>query len=215
MENYEINQQAATQSKTPKETVSFWSYLGMILLFSIPVIGWIVCIVFMFAPKNKSKKNYARAAMTWMVLQLISLVLVLSLAISLIGAMLLPTINDALGTNFQSIHEVLDMSVDALAGDYTGMIIHFRPQLLEMMGEEYAAFLDELASGDYKDLFKQFKNEQYNEILNDLQNGKYPKLTATLKPEDYALVIQELESVANGEPSEIIDQIRSIAPPIF
>ena len=41
--------------------ISAWGYLGYELLFMIPIIGFILLIVFSFAPANKNVKNFARS----------------------------------------------------------------------------------------------------------------------------------------------------------
>ena len=48
-----------------KEPASLGAFFGLIVLFSIPIIGWIACIILAFAPKNKNIKNYARAKLIW------------------------------------------------------------------------------------------------------------------------------------------------------
>ena len=46
-------------------------YFGMMLLFAVPVIGWILCLVTAFTNKNPSKKNFAKAMIIWLVIGLI------------------------------------------------------------------------------------------------------------------------------------------------
>lgn len=41
------------------------AFLGFEFLFSLPLIGWILCIIMSFAPKNKNLKNFARAKLIW------------------------------------------------------------------------------------------------------------------------------------------------------
>ena len=55
----------AVAPEPKNETVGFWTYFGLSALFALPVVGLIAAIVFAFAPKNKSLKNYARVMMTW------------------------------------------------------------------------------------------------------------------------------------------------------
>ena len=43
----------------------------MMLLFAVPVIGWILCLVTAFTNKNPSKKNFAKAMIIWLVIGLI------------------------------------------------------------------------------------------------------------------------------------------------
>ena len=39
----------------------FW----MMLVYALPLIGWIICLIMAFAPKNESKKHFARAILIW------------------------------------------------------------------------------------------------------------------------------------------------------
>ncbi|MBQ6795767.1 MAG: zinc ribbon domain-containing protein [Clostridia bacterium] len=39
----------------------FW----MMLVYALPLIGWFICIIMAFAPKNESKKHFARAILIW------------------------------------------------------------------------------------------------------------------------------------------------------
>lgn len=65
-----------------EDVVSLWVYFGLLLLFSLPVIGWISCIVFSFAPKSKNIKNFARAVLIIMVIS----ILITILLVSVVGA---------------------------------------------------------------------------------------------------------------------------------
>lgn len=37
-----------------------WAYLGLSILFSIPIIGWIFLIVFSFSDANLNRRSFAR-----------------------------------------------------------------------------------------------------------------------------------------------------------
>ena len=52
-------------------TVGMGVYFGLIVLFAIPVIGLIACIIMCFAAKNKSIKNYARAKLIWLIIGIV------------------------------------------------------------------------------------------------------------------------------------------------
>ncbi len=52
-----------------------WAYFGYGLLFSIPVIGFILLIVLSFAGKNVNRKNFARSYWCWALL-VIALILI-------------------------------------------------------------------------------------------------------------------------------------------
>ncbi len=59
------NGTSMTQMYPAVPTIAFW---GMILLFSIPVIGFIASIVLSFVPQNRNLKNFSRAALIWIVI---------------------------------------------------------------------------------------------------------------------------------------------------
>ena len=50
--------------------VSVGLYFGMMFLFSIPIIGWLICLIVAFVPKRQSLKNYARATLIWLIIGL-------------------------------------------------------------------------------------------------------------------------------------------------
>ena len=51
--------------------VSTGAYFGLMLLFAIPVIGWIVCIIMAFTPKNENIKHFAKAMLIWIVIGIV------------------------------------------------------------------------------------------------------------------------------------------------
>ena len=55
--------QTSYQQKIPPQykPLSPWSYLGLQLLFSIPLIGLIFSVVFSFSDKNINRRNFARS----------------------------------------------------------------------------------------------------------------------------------------------------------
>ena len=57
-----------------------WAYFGYSLLFSIPVIGFILLIVFSFAGKNVNRKNFARSYWCWLIL-IVAIVLILTVVL--------------------------------------------------------------------------------------------------------------------------------------
>ncbi len=58
---------------TQTGVVSTGTYFGLIVLFAIPVIGFLACVILSFAPKNKSLRHFARAVLLWMIIGLILL----------------------------------------------------------------------------------------------------------------------------------------------
>lgn len=62
--------------------ISPWGYVGLNILFAIPIVGFILLIVFSFSKANLNRRNYARSF--WCVL-LLAIILIVALAI--IGAL--------------------------------------------------------------------------------------------------------------------------------
>lgn len=228
MENENIIEQNPVQQQEPiaseqtpvtpqkpqksKETIGFWEFLGMIALFSVPVIGFIAIIIFMFSPKRKSLKNYARAMMTWLVVRLVVAVLIICLVITAVGNLLLPTINESLGVEFDNIFEVAELVLDITNRNYSSVLEYLQPQLIEMLGEEYAPLLTELSKSEYNDLLRQIVDRDYATILSDLEANKYPNLASSIGDAKYADLIKEVQMASNGEPSALFDQINSVIP---
>jgi len=53
------------------DVVGTGSFFGLMLLFSLPIIGLIACIIMSFTPKNKNLKHFARAMLIWNIIGLI------------------------------------------------------------------------------------------------------------------------------------------------
>ena len=51
--------------------VTTGAFFGLNLLFSLPAIGWIICLIMAFAPKNKNIKNFARSKLIWIAIGII------------------------------------------------------------------------------------------------------------------------------------------------
>ncbi len=62
----------AVYTPDPKnKIVGTGTYFGLMLLFAIPIIGFIACIIMSFAPKNKNLKHFARATLIWSIIGLV------------------------------------------------------------------------------------------------------------------------------------------------
>ena len=51
--------------------ISAWGYFGYGLLFSIPVVGFIMAIVFSFNNKNINRRNFARSYFCGLILAVV------------------------------------------------------------------------------------------------------------------------------------------------
>ena len=64
------------------------SFFWLMLLFALPVIGWICCIVFAFAPQNENIKHYARAILLWAVVGIVAMLLIFTFASGLLAGII-------------------------------------------------------------------------------------------------------------------------------
>lgn len=58
-------------NSSENKPISMWGYFGYEILFSIPIIGFILLIIFSFVPRNKNVKNFARSYFCMFILVLI------------------------------------------------------------------------------------------------------------------------------------------------
>ena len=96
------------------DTVSMWAYFGLILLFSIPFVGFISSIIFAFVPQSKNIKNFARAYLV-----IIAISLIFAIIIGCIVGALVANVVSALGEGFfeniGSLYEQLQQQADLVS----------------------------------------------------------------------------------------------------
>lgn len=63
--------------------LSAWAYFGYNILFAIPLVGFIMLIVFAFDSSNINRRNYARSFFCAYLVAIIILIVVLILALVL------------------------------------------------------------------------------------------------------------------------------------
>lgn len=72
------------------EPIGMWGYFGYMILFAIPVVGWIVCISFALMAHNINLRNFARSQFCVLIIYIIVFCL-------LAGFGILQTIIESLG----------------------------------------------------------------------------------------------------------------------
>lgn len=93
------------------------AFLGLTLLFSVPVVGWIACIIISFAAKNENIKHYARAMMIWLIVGIVVSAAMFFLFRWLSGA-LMNYINQATDGAFDSWKDLFNQFKN---GDFSGI----------------------------------------------------------------------------------------------
>ena len=88
--------------------VSTGYFFGMMFLYALPVLGWLICIITVFAAQNQTKKNFAKAMLIWLIIGLIFSILI-ALGIRLLGGMVSDYVNTEFGGDLGSITNMFDL----------------------------------------------------------------------------------------------------------
>lgn len=92
-EKWEDRFEQPTDDRIPKRLspLSPWAYLGYGLLFTLPVVGLVLMIVFALSDGNINRRNYARAGL----LMLLISVILIAIFTALVVVPALPRLRDA------------------------------------------------------------------------------------------------------------------------
>lgn len=69
--------------KSEYRPLSPWAYFGYSILFNIPVIGFILLIVFSLDNSNINRRNYARSYWCWFIIFIILVMILIISGISI------------------------------------------------------------------------------------------------------------------------------------
>ena len=108
------------------KTVSTGTFFGLMFLFSLPILGWLICLIMAFASKNKNIKHFARAMLIWLIIALVVGALI-GLAINALINSITPYLEQAMG-------ELGQIGSSGDLGELTELIEQFG-SLGDMMGE--------------------------------------------------------------------------------
>jgi len=100
-----VQQTAAAQAPLADGTVGAGYFFGMILVYAIPIVGWIVCILTALKGKHQTKKNFAKAMMIWLIIGLI-LSLIMGAVITWLGTLLIDYINEMAAAELGTTGEI-------------------------------------------------------------------------------------------------------------
>lgn len=76
-------QQPAPMAEPENKVISTAAYFWLMLLYALPVVGFISCIIMAFVPRNRNLKNYAKATLIWVIVSLVLAGLLILLVILL------------------------------------------------------------------------------------------------------------------------------------
>jgi len=173
------------------------TFFGLEFLFALPLVGFLCCIIFSFAPKNRNLKHYARGKLIWTAIGLVlSLILVL---VTVIFLQALPgMVSQELGVPVEDIEDII-----SIAEDIPGLVEEFGgieeiAGLVGSIGElgDISEIVDSV--GDIANVVGQISEiENIEEIVSQLGDI-----------EDVDALVSELEKMDNID--EIITQIENI-----
>ena len=207
----EMTEQPKT-NEAAEGKVGFWTYFGLMALFAIPVIGWIAGIVFMFAPKRKSLKNFARATMAWV---LVGILFVAAIFLAL-QAFVTSLLKNEFGLEFKSFGQMIEVIGEVQNGNYVAVLPYigdeFVEQVVDVVGEEYEEVVEEVLSGEYNGLLENIQDRKFEKIAKDLDKGKYDDLVELLDEDTYTSLREELDVLENGDTPDWLAEFESMIP---
>ena len=107
-QSYQAQQTYTQPAPDPaRKVVGTGAYFWLMLLFAIPIIGQIACLIMAFAPKNKNIKHFARAQLIWMVIGIIIAALVIGGIILLVNTFS-DYIAEATGGEFNGLGDLFE-----------------------------------------------------------------------------------------------------------
>ena len=170
------------------------AFFGLEFLFALPLIGFICCLIFSFAPKNRNLKHYARGKLIWSIIALVlSILLILCAAIFLQA---LPgMLSEELGIEVNELDDIF-----SIAGEL--------PELIEELGgiEEVAGLVGNM--GDIAGIVGQLGEiegiEQVISEIGEMENIE-EVIGALENLENIESVVGDMENIENIE--ELAEQI--------
>lgn len=170
------------------------AFFGLEFLFALPLIGFICCLIFSFAPKNRNLKHYARGKLIWSIIALVlSILLILCAAIFLQA---LPgMVSEELGIEVNELDDIF-----SIAGEL--------PELIEELGgiEEVAGLVGNM--GDIAGIVGQLGEiegiEQVISEIGEMENIE-EVIGALENLENIESVVGDMENIENIE--ELAEQI--------
>ena len=185
--------------------VSTGAFFGYKILYGIPVIGWILCIVFSFTQKNVNKRNFARATLIGMIISLVLTCLLAFAVVKVAEVVIEQVAMQALGGSMEELGPVKDVLDELKDGKYDAMISRVEdgefgdhPELSGMLEElkdgGVLGVVNQIQSGGFEDVAAKLEQGAYDDLIEKALDGEFGDLGA---------LGQLLEGLAGGDLSNI------------
>lgn len=182
--------QPTVGAEKTNKVVGLGAYFGLIVLYAIPVIGFIACIIMAFVPKNKNIKNFARAMLIW---------LAIGLVVGIISISIVSKVVTSITNAFSRYEEMIEQynEINDMLEQFGNM-----SETLEQFSE--GGTIE--GFGDLEDILGQFENGELGDIIGQLENGELEDIIGQLENGELEDIIGQLE---NGELEDVLDQFEN------
>ena len=103
-----------------EESIGTMYFFTHVLLYSIPVIGWIYCLFTAFASSNRTKRAFARAMLIWAVIAAVLTVLTY-FAIQMASQYALSVISDLSGVEMTTWSEITKLADSGILSQFEAL----------------------------------------------------------------------------------------------
>jgi hypothetical protein len=184
-----MEQEQLTQEADRYAPVSTGTFFWHRVLYGIPVIGWILCLVFSFTQKNVNKRNFARATLISLIISLVITciigVAVVKVAEFVIEQLVVEMVGGAFG-DFDQLTDVVDELQD---GKYDPLIQRVEngefgqhPELGSLLEEVkkggVLAAVEQMQSGNFEDVMEKYADGAYDDLIQKAVDGELGDLGA-------------------------------------
>ena len=203
----EQEQEHVPQDVSRYAPVSTGTFFWHRVLYGIPVIGWILCLVFSFTQKNVNKRNFARATLIGLVISLVITCAVGFAAVKVAEMVIEQVMSDMMGSAFGDMGALTDVVDELKDGKYDHMIQRVEngefgdhPELSGLLEEVkqggILAVVDQFQNGGFEDVMQKYAEGEYDDLIQSAMDGELGDLGA---------LGDLIEQVKNGDMSGIPD----------
>ena len=169
--------------------VSTGAFFWHKVLYGIPVIGWICCLVFSFTQKNINKRNFARATLIGLVISLVITCAVGFAAVKVAEMVIEQVMSDMMGSAFGDMGALTDVVDELKDGKYDHMIQRVEngefgdhPELSGLLEEVkqggVLAVVDQFRNGGFEDVMQKYAEGEYDDLIQSAMDGELGDLGA-------------------------------------
>ena len=204
-----MNQPQAPQDPRQFAPVSTGAFFGYKLLYGIPVVGWILCLVFSFTEKNVNKRNFARATLMGLIISLVITCVIGFAVVKVAQVVIEQVMMETLGDSFGEMGVMKDVLDELQDGKYDDLIRRIED------GEfgdhpELSGMLDELRDNGMLAVMNQMENGRFEDVMENFAMGEYDDLVQKIvdgELGDLGALGDLLTSVAGGDVSGLPDNL--------